>query len=372
MYLFRHAQLNALALICPRILDATQYNEKFTPDSIYERIQDIAGIYSLSKDIYATMFVCRWYLGIVRCDKKFIPIMIEEGICFAFNAVNASEVYTDELVAVFLHHMLNHISIWIFLVLKFKCFSRIDSKMIHIDYHFGRIPKLQNWSMEGGYSNEFIYGAQNLEDDKFGRNEYPIRFGQAGLAAAFSIEVKRGDDIYNKNRPKKPKCESLNRGFKVALIVPGEALQMSKNFIYVSYDEDTFIAIKSKFITTSNGLRSYTPQQRRCFFNSERRLRFYRVYSQSSCEVECLTNFTKIECECVKFSMPRDKNTKICGAASIKCCQAAEKKLATEAEPFRSKCNCLPACTSIEYTLEINRVNYDSNTFSDYRNRYAA
>lgn len=79
---------------------------------------------------------------------------------------------------------------------------------------------------------------------------------------------------------------------------------MSRNSFRVPVSEDTLITIKPKMTITSEGLRSYNPNQRQCVFLSERSLHFYKVYSQRNCEDECLANFTKIECGCVKFSMP--------------------------------------------------------------------
>lgn len=45
-------------------------------------------------------------------------------------------------------------------------------------------------------------------------------------------------------------------------------------------------------------------RRRQCFFNNERYLRFFKLYTQANCELECLTNHTLKECSCVKFSMP--------------------------------------------------------------------
>lgn len=73
--------------------------------------------------------------------------------------------------------------------------------------------------------------------------------------------------------------------------------------------------------------------------------------------------FLHSECRCVKFSMPRDKDTPICGAAKIICYTEARNKLFAQQilESLTIKpgdervkgCNCLPACTSISYDAEI-------------------
>ena len=62
--------------------------------------------------------------------------------------------------------------------------------------------------------------------------------------------------------------------------------------------------VQPRIMTTSDGLRSYNPQIRQCYFQGERYLRFFQVYTQRNCEVECLTNFTFTECGCVGLYMP--------------------------------------------------------------------
>lgn len=78
-------------------------------------------------------------------------------------------------------------------------------------------------------------------------------------------------------------------------------------YFRISLFEQMEVTIKPTITTTSNGLRSYDPNLRQCYFNDERRLRFFKVYSKNNCELECLANFTKKVCQCVKFSMPSMK-----------------------------------------------------------------
>lgn len=100
------------------------------------------------------------------------------------------------------------------------------------------------------------------------------------------------------------RCHRLNSGFQVFLNVPGEVPHMTELAFQIPSNAEVQISIRAKLITTSDGLRIYTPNQRQCFFNSERQLRFFKIYSQNNCEIECLANFTEQECGCVKFSMP--------------------------------------------------------------------
>lgn len=79
--------------------------------------------------------------------------------------------------------------------------------------------------------------------------------------------------------------------------------------------------------------------------------------------------FLHSECGCVKFSMPRDEDTPICGAAKIACYNEAEDNLlkaqfeeGLTIQPGQDRvkgCNCLPACTSITYDAEISQSPFD-------------
>lgn len=71
--------------------------------------------------------------------------------------------------------------------------------------------------------------------------------------------------------------------------------------------EEVLISVKPNMITTSENLRHYTPWDRQCYFSDERQLRFFKIYTQRNCELECLSNFTLSQCGCVKFSLPSNE-----------------------------------------------------------------
>jgi len=79
----------------------------------------------------------------------------------------------------------------------------------------------------------------------------------------------------------------------------------SKQYFRIPFDQEVLISIRPKIITTSDGLKHYEPNRRQCYFQKEKELRYFNIYSQSNCELECLANFTLTKCGCVKFSMPR-------------------------------------------------------------------
>lgn len=176
-------------------------------------------------------------------------------------------------------------------------FNRKKELKIKIDFRMSpeimivkNNPNVTNWSFEEGYR------------DKFSETDYPIRVFNANQGAALLLMVS----LYKEDL--EYICKGPIQGFKVILHAPGQTIRTNRHTFRVPLSEIAEISIKPKLITTSEELRKYSPNQRKCFFSSERRLRFFKYYSQHNCEAECLANFTKQECRCAKFSMPSKKN----------------------------------------------------------------
>ena len=45
-------------------------------------------------------------------------------------------------------------------------------------------------------------------------------------------------------------------------------------------------------------------KQRKCYFSSEKHLRFYRTYTYKNCLLDCLANITLQECICLPEYLP--------------------------------------------------------------------
>lgn len=107
---------------------------------------------------------------------------------------------------------------------------------------------------------------------------------------------------------------------------------------------------------------------RQCYFEHERYLRYFKVYTQANCELECLTNYTMFKCNCVTFTMPRNSATPVCGPAKIDCYRLAEFEVISkefhesidqpEACISKTVCNCMPSCTAISYNSEISTTKF--------------
>ena len=147
-------------------------------------------------------------------------------------------------------------------------------------------PNVSHWSMESGYERQF------------GKEEYPIRVN--GSDHMSTLEINLVSDKRNVNYF----CPISYKGFNVFLSPPFDQTTLFQRSIGVPLSQDTHIHFAPELTTTSNGLRKYSPIQRKCFFQSERQLRYFKTYSSNNCEMECWANIMKERLGCVHFLMP--------------------------------------------------------------------
>lgn len=219
------------------------------------------------------------------------------------------------------------------------------------------------WTMQSGYKSN-------------SPEAYPNRVWDSGVNGALKIYLKRTADESIDNS-----TQSLN-GFKVLLHTPGEIPRLTKKYFRVSMKKHFLVSIRPQMITTSKGLDSYDPQKRQCFLYQEKKMKFFKIYTQSNCQLECLTNFTIKKCDCVHFSMPRLSDTPVCESDKWGCAREARKifsrkMLEENLKPNSCKlndleddfsCDCLPSCTSIEYDTELSYDEYPYDKINDALN----
>lgn len=93
-------------------------------------------------------------------------------------------------------------------------------------------------------------------------------------------------------------------GFKLLLHNPVETPKMADFGFAISPGEETRIVITPRINTASLSILGIPRKKRKCFFNTERKLKYYRTYTQRNCLLECEANFTQKICDCVQYYMP--------------------------------------------------------------------
>lgn len=114
------------------------------------------------------------------------------------------------------------------------------------------------------------------------------------------------------------------------------------------------ILVTPKVVTNDPKMAEFQVEDRLCYFEGERQLRFFKRYTVKNCQNECISNITAVVCGCVPFDSIRDSRTPICELHDLSCVQNLKYKLKVEPSSVTmAACNCLLSCNSITYEFEI-------------------
>jgi acid-sensing ion channel, other len=140
------------------------------------------------------------------------------------------------------------------------------------------------------------------------------------------------------------------------------------DMILFDFGYDFEVLIIPEIIRTDADLKSYEPKKRGCFFEGEKKLKYFKVYTRRNCESECLADKLQFIplINCTPFYMVRSDSMNYCDYRN-------EYRLTgiiyTIQNRKRLNCFCLDECDSIKYRLEIQatkRYKYN-NTLGSFR-----
>uniref|UniRef100_A0A336MYD1 CSON006337 protein n=1 Tax=Culicoides sonorensis TaxID=179676 RepID=A0A336MYD1_CULSO len=114
---------------------------------------------------------------------------------------------------------------------------------------------------------------------------------------------------------------------------------------------------------TKDELREFPIEDRGCYFDNERQLKYFQRYSHSNCELECITDAFLADwsqLNCTLHWMPRFSDRELCKFEPYLYASFIEDVIGLQID----KCNCLPDCNSIKYDVKITR--YLTPSFNDH------
>ncbi|XP_057341038.1 pickpocket protein 28 isoform X2 [Microplitis mediator] len=268
---------------------------------------------------------CQWHGNITECERIFNPTMTDEGMCCNFNSVHRD----------------------------FMFYNPQEWSDLNITFPYTSM----DWKPETGYNDSVHPETQPWRP--YGAGKY------YGLTLVLDTDVR---EYY---------CSSTaSVGFKLLLHNPVETPKMADFGFAISPGEETRIVITPRINTASLSILGIPRKKRKCFFNTERKLKYYRTYTQRNCLLECEANFTQKICDCVQYYMPKSANTPICGKKDDQCANDArrlmEKKLYDD-EAAADKlnvteipsCNCWPGCFEINYEFTMSHSALTSTFYVD-------
>ena len=126
---------------------------------------------------------------------------------------------------------------------------------------------------------------------------------------------------------------------------------------------DFDVLITPEIIKTDKDLKHIDPEKRGCYFEGEKKLKFFKVYTKRNCEFECIGDylFQKADVNCSQFFMVRNESTVVCDYRQETHAQYYSLFALESMNDKSTGCGCLDACDSIKYNVEI-----VSHTLAEY------
>ncbi|XP_050440957.1 pickpocket protein 28-like isoform X2 [Adelges cooleyi] len=296
----------------PQVLDSLMDNHTGDWESLRKFMIRV------SQPCHEMVITCLWASKPMACSELFNPSLTDEGICCSFNRLKAELIFRNPK----------------------------DVSDLNVSFP----NPSANWTPEHGYPPNTPAGYTPWRPWGAGNH--------LGLTVVLDAEI---DEYY---------CSS-----EVMLHSPVETPKISSFGSFIAPGRETAVEIRPSVGMATPTLASIPREKRQCVYSDEKRLRFYRTYTQRNCMMECEANFTLMFCQCVMYYMPKDSYTRICGKRDEQCSDKA--KLAMELR-FSSaimnmssllngthlpNCTCLPGCHWIGY----NKVQSSSPLSNSYK-----
>ena len=301
------ARFEAMLHVCdPELAYRIQFNESKVSDG-----HDIVRVLKeISYSVDDTMLFCKFRNSLRDCTSLFNEIITDRGVCYSFNMLNYKKLFNENILSKdfdFYHHLHN-----------------------------------STWTLDNGYPTDDL-------------NTYPFP-GVSQEHDALRVILKTTDIDLDYV------CHGSKQGFKIYIHRPSDVPYMSGKHIFLPIKHDASVSLTATTTKISENLKSYKPQQRKCYLENERPLQFFKLYTKNSCYHECLSNYTLKICGCVKFSMARTNSTKICDSTQINCTVNAKRNMMLLYNTENSEkldCGCLASCNNIHYETESFQTEFD-------------
>ncbi|CAG9863468.1 unnamed protein product [Phyllotreta striolata] len=288
----------------------------FYPSNSTEKIDENEFKEFLNESQTDIFYYCQ-YLNVeyLPCKELFTPILTEDGICYSFNILDKGDIYRENV------------------------------DLLFEDFHKAP-PSI--WNVETGFLSKNV-------------STYPRRALRIGIRNQLMVILK------TKFKDVEFQCAGDDSGYRVSVHLPSDVPEVPENHFYAPLGQRVVSAIVPHTIRTSEGVKNFSPAKRDCYFESEKRLKFFKLYSHANCMIECKANYTLNECGCVAFHMPREAGTPVCFLDKLDCIEVAldifsifneDKTSSNDEETYASQsCDCKPTCTDVSYSVDLSTNN---------------
>ncbi|XP_060863036.1 pickpocket protein 28-like [Metopolophium dirhodum] len=187
----------------------------------------------------------------------------------------------------------------------------------------------------------------------FNKNAKPFNLPWKVIGDTVEDSVIIRFNLQNENTRKH--CPKTDKGMTLFLHSPIDVPANIQPTAYIAVNNIAYITTTFTWLTTSESILGWKPDMRHCYYQHERTLKFFRIYTINNCDIECRANNSLKMCGCVAYYHPRDINTPICGSENYKCMRQYSNDVYSIFDKHlftintTNDCNCLNVCTEIRF-----------------------
>jgi Amiloride-sensitive sodium channel len=185
---------------------------------------------------------------------------------------------------------------------------------------------------------------ENLSLINLNQSDYPVN-GSTGLS--FHFDPHPEEMWIWENFLCKPMRFLVHSPYEI----PGSYEEI--DYCHFYHGNDLEVLITPVIVKSDESLRSYPAEIRKCYFEDERKLRYFKKYTKKNCQAECFSNFTIQNnfTKCLEFHQIRSRDDDVC---DYRYYDRLKKALYVyQINDLEKDCSCMEACNYIEYSIEI-------------------
>ncbi|XP_035711213.1 pickpocket protein 28 [Folsomia candida] len=232
--------------------------------------RDVAHLLSdVAQKCDSMILLCMWGGEVRTCSDLFDEIETDFGYCCVFNMVPMS------------------------LLMNLRNDSRDNQERIDewdsLDLDTDNIILDEDGVFESNYR------------EKFGtRPKYPYRQSRPGKTTGLSVLLDPDEEGYF--------CTNTDSvGFMALAHLPFDFPNVADKGVPIKPNTETYLKIEPDIVTAGSEIQGFPLEKRNCYFGHEYSLKYFKYYTVSNCENECIANLTYNECECIRYYMPSKK-----------------------------------------------------------------
>lgn len=165
----------------------------------------------------------------------------------------------------------------------------------------------------------------------------------------FTITFKSESYLENEfaNKVCKTAAFYIHSPFEMPLNVP------YKKFRRFSYGTFNQVLIKPTVIHSDKNIRDMDLRYRKCYFEGEYTLKYFKRYTKALCDLEVLSELTFEKCGCVPFNYIRNQTMDVCDLSKWPCALELKSVVFDGKSNTKFSRHCLPMCDLVSYEYEV-------------------